>query len=121
MPLVQIFVLKGKSHEYIKAVADGVNSAVIETMGFPVDDRYQVISEHESPYLQYQKRAGDRVMMHLTMRSGHSPAEKKAFYRKVVANLGKDPGISPQNILISITENHDIDWSFRDGEAQFVP
>jgi len=34
MPLVNISILKGKSPEYIKAVADGINSAVIETMGF---------------------------------------------------------------------------------------
>ena len=41
MPLVNISILKGKSLEYIKAIADGVNLAVIETMGFPRDDRYQ--------------------------------------------------------------------------------
>jgi len=26
----------------------------------------------------------------------------------------------PENILITIVENHDIDWSFRDGIAQFL-
>ena len=45
MPLVTISILKGKSPAYVKAVADGVNAAVIETMGFPADDRYQVIHE----------------------------------------------------------------------------
>jgi hypothetical protein len=40
MPLVNISILKGKSPEYIKAIGDGVNSAVIETMGFPRGDRY---------------------------------------------------------------------------------
>jgi len=29
-------------------------------------------------------------------------------------------GIKPENIFITITENHDIDFSFRDGVAQFV-
>lgn len=33
MPLVTISILSGKSLEYIKAVGDGINSAVIETMG----------------------------------------------------------------------------------------
>ena len=32
----------------------------------------------------------------------------------------KDPGIKPANILITIVENHDVDWSFQDGIAQFV-
>lgn len=121
MPLVNIAILKGKSPQYIKAVADGVNSAVIETMGFPDDDRYQIISEHEPDCLEHQTRTDDRVMMYLIMRAGRSPESKKAFYKKVTENLARDPGIEPANVLITIVENHDIDWSFRDGQAQFVP
>jgi phenylpyruvate tautomerase PptA (4-oxalocrotonate tautomerase family) len=121
MPLVNIHILKGKSPAYIKAIADGVNSAVIETMGFPADDRYQIITEHEPNCLEYQTRTGDRVMMFLIMRSGRAPEAKKAFYKKAVENLARNPGIDPANVLISIVENRDIDWSFRDGVAQFVP
>ncbi len=120
MPLVNISILKGKSPEYIKAVADGINSAVIETMGFPDDDRYQIIHELEPHCLQLHERTGDRVMMHLTMRAGRSDKSKQAFYARVVENLTADPGIDPANVLITIVENHDIDWSFRDGVAQFM-
>jgi phenylpyruvate tautomerase PptA (4-oxalocrotonate tautomerase family) len=120
MPLVNISILSGKSPEYIKAVGDGINSAVIETMGFPLDDRYQIIHQLNSDQLQLQGRDGDRVMMHLVMRAGRSNESKQAFYKKVVENLAVNPGISPANVLITITENHDIDWSFRDGVAQFM-
>lgn len=120
MPLVNISILKGKSPAYIKAIADGVNSAVIETMRFPHDDRYQIISEHESHCFEYQTRNTDRVMMYLIMRAGRPEAAKKAFYKKVTENLARDPGIDPANVLITIVENHDIDWSFHDGAAQFV-
>lgn len=120
MPLVTISILKGKGPEYIKAIADGVNSAVIETMGFPDDDRYQIIHQLDPECLQLQNREEDRVMMHLVMRAGRSNKSKQAFYHKVVENLAHKPGIPPANVLITITENHDIDWSFRDGVAQFV-
>ena len=120
MPLVNISILKGKSREYRKAIADGINSAVIETMGFPDDDRYQIINEVDPDCLQYQDRGSDRVMMFLIMRSGRSNQAKQAFYKKVVENLSADPGILPENILITIVENKDIDWSFRDGVAQFM-
>lgn len=120
MPLVNISILKGKSPEYIRAIADGINSAVIETMGFPDDDRYQIIHQLDPECLQLQTREGDRVMMHLVMRAGRSNKSKQAFYKKVVENLSRNPGIPPANVLITITENHDIDWSFRDGVAQFV-
>ena len=122
MPLINISIPKGKSQEYVIAVADSINSAVLSTFeGFPADDRYQIIHEHESYELEYQKRTGDRVMLHLIMRSGQKPESKKAFYKRVVENLKRSPGIDPANVLITITENHDIDWSFRDGLAQFVP
>lgn len=120
MPLVNISILKGRSPEYIKAIADGVNSAVIETMGFPADDRYQIIHEHEPHCLEMQARDGDRVMMFLIMRAGRSDEAKQAFYAKVVENLSRNPGIDPNNILISIAENHDVDWSFGNGIAQFM-
>ena len=122
MPLVNISIPKGKSPEYIKAIADGVNSAVLSTLqGFPPDDRYQIIHEHEPYEVEYQNRTGDRVMMYLIMRAGQNMDAKKAFYNKVVENLKRSPGIEPANVLITITENHDVDWSFRDGVAQFVP
>jgi len=120
VPLVNISILKGKSPEYIKAVADGINSAVIETMGFPEDDRYQIIHQLDPECLQLQTREGDRVMMHLIMRAGRSNKSKLAFYKKATENLGASPGIPASNVMITITENHDIDWSFRDGVAQFV-
>lgn len=120
MPLVNISILSGKSPEYIKAVGDGINSAVIETMGFPLNDRYQIIHQLNSDQLQLQGRDGDRVMMHLVMRAGRSNESKQAFYKKVVENLAVKPGIPPANVLITITENHDVDWSFRDGVAQFM-
>jgi len=120
MPLVDISILTGKSPEYIKAVGDSINAAVIETMGFPADDRYQVIHQIDSAQLQLQERGGDRLIMHLVMRAGRGDASKQAFYKKVVENLAANPGIPPENVLITITENHDVDWSFRDGVAQFV-
>jgi phenylpyruvate tautomerase PptA (4-oxalocrotonate tautomerase family) len=120
VPLVNISILKGKTPEYKKAIADGVNSAVIETMGFPNDDRYQIINEVEKNCLEYQDRDNDRVMMFLIMRAGRSDKVKQDFYKKVADNLASNPGIPSENILITIVENHDIDWSFRDGIAQFV-
>ena len=120
MPFVTITLLEGKGKEYIKAVTDGINSEVIETMGFPDDDRYQVVHQVSEDCLQYQNRTDDRVMMHLVMRAGRSNKSKQAFYKKVVQNLSKSPGIKPENVFITITENHDIDFSFRGGIAQFV-
>jgi|TARA_B110000967_G_scaffold178927_1_gene194074 phenylpyruvate tautomerase PptA (4-oxalocrotonate tautomerase family) len=120
MPFVTVNILEGKSKEYIKKISDSINEAVIETMDFPDDDRYQVINQLSDDSLQYQGREEDRVMMHLVMRSGRSNKKKQAFYKKVVEYLNHRLQIKPENVFITITENHDIDFSFKNGVAQFV-
>ena len=120
MPFVTINVLKGKGQDYIKKVSDSVNEAVIETMAFPDDDRYQVVNQLSEDCMQYQGRQEERIMMHLVMRSGRPNKAKQAFYKKVVEYLHERVGVKPENIFITITENHDVDFSFKDGIAQFV-
>ena len=120
MPFVTVNILEGKSEEYIKKVSDSINEAVIETMSFPDDDRYQAVNQLSDDCLQYQGRKEERVMMHLVMRSGRSNKAKQAFYKKVVEYLNHRVQIKPENVFITITENHDIDFSFKDGVAQFV-
>ncbi|MCU1299539.1 MAG: tautomerase family protein [Acidobacteriaceae bacterium] len=44
-------------------------------------------------------------MMYLIMRSGQTPDAKETFYKRVVENLSRNPGIDPANVLITIAEN----------------
>lgn len=120
MPLVTISIVAGKSDEYRKAVADMVNKAVLDTLDFPPDDRYQLVRELPSQDLELQDREGDRAILELTMRAGQAREDKQTFYARATELLEQDPGIPPENVLIVITENGEEDWSFRDGVAQFI-
>ncbi len=120
MPLVTISVLAGKSDEYRNTVADAVNTAVLDTLDFPPSDRYQLIRELPPQDLELQDREGDRAVLELTMRAGQDREDKQEFYARVTELLEQDPGISPENVMIVITENSEEDWSFRDGVAQFI-
>ncbi|MES1954145.1 tautomerase family protein [Salinisphaera hydrothermalis] len=120
MPFVNIAILEGHDRDYAQAVADSVNEAAITALDFPADDRYQLIQEYAPHALQLQTRTADRVMLHLVLRSGKSDEQKKAFYRRVTENLAARPGIDPHNVMITMTENNDIDWSFADGKASFL-
>lgn len=120
MPLVRISVLDRKDEGYRKTVADRVNEAVLETLDFPPDDRYQLIQGFSSQDFELQNREGDRVVLELTMRAGQAREDKQAFYARVAELLEQDPGIPPENVMIVITENGKEDWSFQDGVAQFI-
>ena len=120
MPMVTINILKDKGETYARAVGDAVNKAVIATMNFPEDDRYQVINEVPDYALQIQERKGDRAIINLVMRAGRADEAKQAFYQEVVNSLAQNPGIPPENIVINFSENNDIDWSFANGKASFI-
>ncbi|MDS0223616.1 tautomerase family protein [Haloarcula sp. S1AR25-5A] len=120
MPLVTISLLEGKSDEYRRTIASRVNKAVLDTLDFPPDDRYQLIREFPSQDFELQEREGDRIVLELTMRAGQAREDKQAFYARVTELLKQEPGIPPENVMIVITENSEEDWSFRNGVAQFI-
>ena len=120
MPLVRISVPDGKSDGYRKTVADRVNEAVLDTLDFPPDDRYQLVQGLSLQDFELQDREGDRVVLELTMRAGQAREDKQAFYARVAELLEQEPGISTENVMVVITENSEEDWSFRDGVAQFI-
>ena len=41
------------------------------------------------------------------------------MYRRIVQRLGDDPGVRPEDVLISVNETAVENWSFGHGETQF--
>lgn len=120
MPLVTISLPAHRPPSWRKQVADLVNAAVIDTLDFPADDRYQILQPLPAEQMELQQRDGDAVILQLTMRAGRSTAAKQAFYRRVADDLESRADVSPANVMIVITENRDADWSFGSGRAQFL-
>ncbi|GHC16802.1 putative tautomerase YolI [Kushneria pakistanensis] len=120
MPLVTITAADHYPQEWYRQVADIVNEVVIETLDFPVDDRYQIIQALPAERIELQTRSGDALILQLTMRSGRSSTAKQHFYKKVAETLEQKVDVDPANLMIVITENKDADWSFGDGKAQFL-
>jgi phenylpyruvate tautomerase PptA (4-oxalocrotonate tautomerase family) len=126
MPLVRISLRRGKPAAYRRAIADGVHRALIDAIGIPADDRFQVISEHDADGLIYDAnylgiaRTDDVVFVQIALRRGRTDDMKRALYRRIAANLGNDPGLRAQDVLIALVENDLADWSFGAGEAQYL-
>jgi phenylpyruvate tautomerase PptA (4-oxalocrotonate tautomerase family) len=45
---------------------------------------------------------------------------KEKFYRLLTEELERACGIAPSDVMVSIVENTDEDWSFGLGRAQFL-
>ena len=125
MPLIVVDLIVGRSAEQIGALLDGVHDAVVEAFGVPVRDRYQIVHEHDASRMVVQdtgldiERSPDVVVIQVTSRS-RSREQKVALYRLVCEQLESRCGISARDVMISVVDNGDEDWSFGLGRAQFL-
>ena len=126
MPLVRIDLRAGTSAEYRKALGDGVHRAMVEALGAPADDRFQVIAEHPAVGLNYDpqylgiRRSDSVVFVQITLSTGRKPQQKRKFYKRVTELLAESPGVKPQDVVINLVEVAWENWSFGNGEAPYM-
>ncbi|MEU2927284.1 tautomerase family protein [Streptomyces sp. NPDC007251] len=61
------------------------------------------------------------VFVAITMRAGRGPELKRALYRRIAELVHERTGTAQRNVVVTVTENTAVDWSFGDGEAQYAP
>lgn len=126
MPLVRIDLRAGKSAEYRKALGDGVHRALIEAMAVPADDRFQVITEHAPEGLIYDpqylgvRRSDNVVLVQITLSAGRKPQQKRKLFKRMAEILAETLGLEPADLVISLVEVVWENWSFGNGEAQYM-
>jgi len=126
MPLARIDLAQGKSADYRKTIGDVVYDAMVETLKGPKADRFQVITEHAPDSFIFDPnylgiaRSKDCVFVQLTLNEGRTVDQKRAFYKAVMAGLHQRLELRPEDLLINLVEVRKENWSFGNGEAQYV-
>ncbi len=126
MPLVRISLRRGKPAAYRRALGDAVHRAMVESIEVPAQDRFQVITEHDDAGLVYDPsylgvaRSDAVVFVQITLNAGRTVERKKALYRRIVELLRENPGVRPQDVLVSLVEVVKENWSFGDGVAHYA-
>jgi 4-oxalocrotonate tautomerase len=127
MPLVRISLARGKDAAYRGKVGDAVHRALVETVGVPPLDRFQLLTEHEPGDLVYDSnylgiaRTSDLVIVQITLSVGRTLAQKRALYRAIATNLGTAVGLRPEDAWINLVEVAKENWSFGNGVASYAP
>jgi phenylpyruvate tautomerase PptA (4-oxalocrotonate tautomerase family) len=126
MPLARIDLAEGKPTDYRSAIGEIVYEAMIQALGVPKDDRFQVITEHSAGNFVFDPgylgihRSRDCVFIQVTLNEGRTLDQKRSFYRAVVNGLNRRINLRREDVLISLVEVSKEDWSFGNGEAQYV-
>ncbi|MFK0382464.1 tautomerase family protein [Agrobacterium sp. NPDC090273] len=125
MPLIKIHVLKGRESNEIEKLLGAVHDAMVQAFNVPQRDLYQILTEHEPTHLRALDtgldipRTRGFVMVEVVTRP-RSRDEKTAFYSGLCHMLADRCGIQASDVMVSMTENTDDDWSFGLGRAQFL-
>jgi phenylpyruvate tautomerase PptA (4-oxalocrotonate tautomerase family) len=126
MPLVRIDLRSGTSPDYRKALGDGVHRALVEAMAIPPDDRFQIITEHPREGIVFDPqylgihRSDNVVFVQITLSAGRKPLQKRKLYKRMAEILAEAPGLKPQDLVINLVEVVWENWSFGNGEAQYM-
>ena len=124
MPVTRIAMREGKTPEYKQALMDEIYEAMRETVAIKDGDRFMAITEHGEHEFAYGpflgiERSDDLVQIQVFWAPGKTVEAKLAMYKRIVERLGTNPGVRPEDVLISVVETAADNWSFGNGETQF--
>ncbi|KRL45603.1 tautomerase family protein [Lacticaseibacillus manihotivorans] len=125
MPLMRIDVIKGHDQAYLEKLLKIAYEVQIKTLNTPQGDRYQILTQHEPFEMQIFdtglgiERTKDIVVFNLVTRP-RATKNKLQFYQQLTERLNQELGIRKQDIMFSLVPNNDDDWSFGNGEAEFL-
>jgi hypothetical protein len=125
MPLVKVHVLKSRSLREIEVLLDAIHTVIVASFGVPERDRYQILHEHEQSHVRFLDtgldipRTEKFVLLEIISRP-RPRAAKEAFYSNLTRELQIRCEIQPSDVMITMLNNSDEDWSFGLGRAQFL-
>ena len=126
MPLVRIDLIQGKSPDYRAAIGEVVYQAMLGILNVPKNDRFQVIAEHPAEDLIFDptylgvQRSKDCIFIQITLSEGRTVELKQQFYKAVADGLHERLALRREDVLINLVEVAKENWSFGNGEAQYV-
>jgi 4-oxalocrotonate tautomerase len=125
MPLVRIDLREGKPADYRVVIGEVIYDALLG-IGVPVNDRFQIITEHPKDCLVFDpgylgiERSGALIMIQITMNEGRSLDLKKRLYKAIADQLNSRLSVRREDVFINLVEVKKENWSFGNGEAQYA-
>jgi 4-oxalocrotonate tautomerase len=125
MPLAKIYVAENRYDEArLAKVSGAIQAALMNTLGVPADDFYQLIFElPERRFLHTPSFVGmhysdDLIILELAFIQGRPKATRLALLKDINTRVAAAAGTSPDDLMITLYEVPGENISFGRGEAQ---
>lgn len=124
MPLVRISLRADTPAETQRAIGDGVHRAMVDAIGIPPGDRFQIIDQLPAEALvadpEYLGVSRENVVfVQITLVRGRSQEKKAALFAGIAKNLA-EAGVRAEDVAVVLTENGREDWSVGNGQQQLL-
>jgi hypothetical protein len=125
MPIVTIHVLEGRYDDHrLASVSKAVQDALISILKVPSDDFFQII--HVLPRNRFlhtpsflgMKYSDDFILLQVAFISGRPKETRLALLQELNARIAAGAGISPDDLMIWLSEEAGENFSFGQGLAQ---
>ncbi|MCD8807806.1 tautomerase family protein [Mammaliicoccus sciuri] len=125
MPLMKIDIIKGRKKSEMKQILDIAYETMLTAFDAPIGDRYQIVTQHEDYEMEILDTGlgverTDGVIIFTIITRPRTQQQKVQFYSEIVNELHDKLNIRKEDVMFSVIENTDEDWSFFKGEAQFL-
>jgi hypothetical protein len=125
MPLAKIHVMEGRYDEgRISEVSRAAQDALIDILKIPSDDFFQIIQELprnrflHTPSFLGMKYSDDFILLEVAFISGRPKEIRLALLEELNRRIVACAGISPDDLMIQLSESPGENFSFGQGLAQ---
>lgn len=115
MPFVEIYLRKGKTPEFRKAVSEAVHESMQQAFQIPEDDFFHVVHDMEpgdilqAPTFFGVERSADSVLIRMTF-NHRPPAQKAELFEAVADRLVEAVGMRREDVLLTVLETAAENW-----------
>ena len=125
MPLAKIHVLEGRYDERrLGNISKAIQDALISILKIPPDDFFQIIHvlprNHflHTPSFLGMNYSDDFIVLEIAFITGRPKETRLALLKELNARIVAGAGISPDDVMIQLSEGPGENFSFGQGEAQ---
>lgn len=127
MPFIRVSYMENQHEEQdLPVISRCIMRALIEHFNVPEEDYFQVFHAHKPSEFFYSShylnvaRTDKLLFIQITLGSGRSTEQKKAFYQRLAELLSEECGLRKEDIFAVLVETELEDWTFGKGVAQMI-
>ncbi len=125
MPLVRIEAFEGRSESEVKTLLDSAHRAIVKAFHLNERDRYQIYEARAKPHFIVQDTGlgiarTDKALIITVVSKQRPEILKRSLYKEMTEELAKSASIAPSDVMICVIENGAADWTFGNGDPQFL-